>query len=199
MNRVTIGFQLKNLNLEFLSDFSGNWQFSVYETSIGNINNSITAFCAKTSGKTSLRKDWLAVTDAINNGYLTNVDSDFEHWNSYLLFIVDEKILKSDGLQFEIENDKFYMRKIVEYNIQNNIDGHQIINILNRKILSADINFQVSEYPDQKINIDSPAKPELIYQSLIDKKIPVDTTISAKGKRHDWLANELNRIKNHED
>lgn len=197
---MKISFQSKKINLEFLSEFSKNWKINVYEIPMGVEGDFITAFCARTSRKDTLKNDWLAVTDSINNGYLTGVDSDFEHWNSYLLFIVDEEILKSDGLEFEIENDKFYMRKIVEHNVQSSINEEKIIRLLNHKILSTEI-----EYPPISGSCQGPSeylltKPVLIYQdSLIDKKISVGMADAAKEQREQWLVNELNRVERNEN
>jgi hypothetical protein len=197
---MTKGFQLKTLDLNFLTEYSEFWQFSVYEIHMGDKGDCITAFCANTTNKDTLERDWQEVTDCINNEYLTGVDSDFEHWNSYLLFIVDEKIIKSDGLLFQIENDKFYMRKIVEHNVQGDISEDQIITMLDRKILSAGISYPVIAQPDQVSNNRMLAKPELIYQeSLIAIEMLVDMTNAAKTQRQKWLVNELERVKKNED
>ena len=197
---MKISFQSKKINLEFLSEFSKNWKINVYEISMGMEDDYITAFCARTSSKDTLQSDWLALTDSINNGYLTGVDSDFLHWNSYLLFIVDEEILKSDGFEFEIENDKFYMRKIVEHNVQSSINEEEIIRLLNRKILSTEIEYPPISETSLKPCENLLTKPVLIYQdSLIDKKFSVGMTDAAKEQREQWLVNELNRVEINEN
>ncbi|GEA21724.1 ABC-three component system middle component 1 [Vibrio harveyi] len=99
-------------------------------------NADINAFCVFVKESKELSKHWKSISDEINYDYLHNYKpSEFERWNNYLVYVCGEDIETS--LKYEIENDKFYMRKIAisASEIQCNTVQDYVIGILNKKLL----------------------------------------------------------------
>ncbi|EJC7009017.1 hypothetical protein R1W14_004671 [Vibrio parahaemolyticus] len=72
----------------------------------------INAFCLVFEEESDLKEQWEDVADILNYEYLsTNETTEFERWNNYLIFIITGDL--SLETKYEIENDKFYMRKII--------------------------------------------------------------------------------------
>ncbi|AWK43898.1 hypothetical protein GPY51_21635 [Photorhabdus laumondii subsp. laumondii] len=71
----------------------------------------INAFCYVTPTTSILKERWREISDNLNYEYLSKYEpSEFERWNNYLVFICQDAI--PDNIKYEIENDKFYMRKV---------------------------------------------------------------------------------------
>ncbi len=62
--------------------------------------------------ESDLKEQWEDIADVLNYEYLsTNETTEFERWNNYLIFVITSEV--SLETKYEIENDKFYMRKLV--------------------------------------------------------------------------------------
>lgn|GEM_PF-6921293 len=189
-------FKTKNLDIGFLSEFSGDWAFTVFEV-LADSSNAITVFSCQTQKAEILERDWLEVTDYINSDYLAEVESEFERWNSYLLFTCTEKAPKS--LQYEIENNKFSMRKIVEHYLDPVLGTPVLIKLLNRKILSAGINYH--ELVENTVSRPPISAPKLSDHSLSLSKRNIASGLDTEAKeaRSTWIDIELARNESDEN
>lgn len=129
-----------NFNTKSFFDIDGV-EFILYTAEIYK-KEKINVFCCLSESEFVLEKSWEEITDFINHDYLCKIASDFERWNSYLLFYNYEGV--SRELQYLIENDKFAIRKVVfNANLKSeNIDTieSKISTWLNQKILLSGIN-----------------------------------------------------------
>lgn len=98
--------------------------------------NRISCFVAKLKNSSALHKDWSNIVSLIAAEYQSRLENEFSVWNIYLAFICTEII--DMNLKYEIENDKFSMRKIVADGIQlDNIN--EITKYFNNEILGKDL------------------------------------------------------------
>ena len=171
-------------------------QYKVYETSIHEHSN-ITVFCYLSATVQTIFEYWKKIPDYINHDYLTNNISDFECWNSYLLFICDEAIPKS--LKYEIENDKFAIRKFIIQTPVDWDDAHYekpLINLLNNKLLLAHVE------PNKNITPTHPTLPQLSLwgQGIIDEEVPSEPRVHAStAKRQLWIEQAVEKAMNEDD
>lgn len=196
MIKMDMQFKTKMLDIGFLDEFSAGWEFAVCEV-LADSSNPITVFSCQTQNIAILERDWLEITDYINSDYLADVESEFERWNSYLLFTCTEKVPKS--LQYDIENDKFSMRKIVEHCPGSILGKPELIKLLNRKILSTDINYQ--ELISNTATSNSISVPDLsdLSLSLSKEKITSGFDKKAKEARSKWIEAEFVRSESYEN
>jgi len=189
-------FKTKNLDIGFLDEFLDNWTLTVFEV-LTDRSNPITVFSCQTQEVAILERDWLEITDYINSDYLAEVKNEFERWNSYVLFASTEKVPKS--LQYDIENDKFSMRKIVAHSPESILDKSGLIKLLNRKILSTDINYQ--KLVSNTATSNSISVPDLsdLSISLSKEKITSGADKEAKEARSKWIESELARCESYEN
>jgi hypothetical protein len=168
------------------SDEYKDWNFSIF-TSKTSTGNSITAYCCVTDKAERFEKDWNSINSFIAAKYVSTLDGEYERWNSYLLFICEEKMSKS--LQYEIENNKFSMRKIVVNNQRTSPDKSAVINILNDKILSENIDFKTAitvAYKKKNCELITPAYTEL-GKEFLALSIPSDAKSESTKSRDEWL------------
>lgn len=186
---MELTFEKNDIDLSFLPTHEGitNSSYVIFF----NEASRLTVFCCTVSGDPLLRENWRKVSDCISHDYLTAVDSDFEYWNSYLVFICSVEV--PIALKYEIENDKLYMRKLVEKKPISWDDAtpeKAIIEILNRRLLLSHID--LSGYKNE----DTPVSPLLSKwgQSVVDKKVPSDPRreVSKKARRV-WIEAALTK------
>lgn len=171
-----------------------NWKFSCFKATIGNQSlQSITVFCCQTENLNLLKQEWKKINNVIAATYIVKNESSFERWNTYLLFICTDKDKVPQSTHYEIENNKFSMRKMVVQE-KTILNGEELENILNQKILSSGIELikEVSEMPES---------PQLfeVTERLLSADINTKNASTALEGRKAWLDSELKRISNNEN
>lgn len=78
---------------------------------------------------------WEDISNAIALYYQTKVNTDFERWNLYLFYLVEQKLEK--GLKYQIENDPISSRKIVVDGFNVNLDLNRMENIISSHITNS--------------------------------------------------------------
>lgn len=178
------------IDLNFLrSDFS-HWDFSCFKASVGLYSpQSITAFCCQAPSLSNLQHEWRDINSLISVEYLCLCEDIFARWNTYLLFVCAENIPKN--IQYEIENNKFSMRKIVAKDkIQSNfLNSDQLKNIINERIQSSNVQLiQMESIPVLELELSS------ITTRFLDANIIPDNSQLSRDNREKWLNQELERI-----
>ena len=146
------------------------------------------AFCCCMSTGKDLDEKWKSINSSVSAHSLDNKKSEFERWNSYLVFVCDEAVEKS--LKYEIENDKFAMRKLLIQKTSDwddNSPEKSLIELLNQRLLLSHIG--LSGYKAE----DAPVPPTLSKwgKSIVDKNIPFDRKGSSISARVDWIEESL--------
>jgi len=186
-------FVQRDIDLSSLESSFDAWRFSCLGVQADLRNqNLITVFCCQTKSLESMEQDWEGINSEITADYLLNSRSDFEHWNTYLLFVCTEKIPKNT--QYEIENNKFSMRKIVAKKQSHFLDIDELSHIASQKILSSSV--QLVE-----IKLNTELKPNLSETTirLLKSGIGLGQSQSDRDSRELWLSDELERLKTNED
>ncbi|MCY1284132.1 hypothetical protein D9M70_330260 [compost metagenome] len=167
---------------ETFQDFT----WGLYKAKIGE--SFISCFVFLIPNEKSLEQNWKFISTRIAALYQTKLTDDYSAWNIYLLFQCETAINRP--LQYEIENDKFSMRKIVNCNAPSISHGSAIA-LLNNEILGASLESRLSS---NLPNIDDRVHSEL--QQLFDEfgAIPEDNKIESKNKREELLRFLLERI-----
>lgn len=94
----------------------------------------ISCFVCLVSDELELLSSWKKIVGVIAYDYQANFERKFEAWNIYLVFVCSGPVSKKN--KYEIENDKFSMRKMI---VENAIPGFDIESYLNNEILGADL------------------------------------------------------------
>ncbi|TBU98896.1 hypothetical protein DNJ95_06500 [Stutzerimonas kirkiae] len=80
---------------------------------------------------------WGQIASIIAYEFQAKLDNKLEAWNIYLVFIVSDPVSKS--IKYQIENDKFSMRKLVVGDVRADFS---IEDFLNNELLGADLNIK---------------------------------------------------------
>lgn len=117
--------------VEFLSGQFSQARFSMFRSAPEDY---ITCFVCRLPDESELVSIWRSVSSVIAMDYQAELKSKLDAWNIYLVFVVDGAITKN--LKYEIENDKFSMRKLV---VEDFTGGLSVIDYLNNEVLGHDL------------------------------------------------------------
>jgi hypothetical protein len=135
---------------------------------------------------------WSRINSLVASEYQTKLDDDFSSWNIYLAFFTDKKI--SNALKYTIENDTFFVRKIVFDNQLVELKEEKIAGYFNDHILGKDI--LVDSVSMKKVLIDPEYSP--ITQSLLRANIHLGPAKKDKELREAWLDKAILEVGSYE-
>lgn len=118
---------------------------------------------------------WKKVSSVIAYEYQAELENKFDAWNIYLAFVTPSAIAKTT--KYEIENDKFSMRKFVVSDVDYTFDPGIY---LNNEILGADLKLSpVFSYRPQKDEEELSELHKQLNQLLPEKK--ANPTLSSEN------------------
>lgn len=168
-----------------LSDLVSDYDIRKFVLSC-NITTSakVNAFCLVFEKESDLKEQWEEISDVLNYEYLsTSETSEFERWNNYLIFVVTSEV--SLETKYEIENDKFYMRKLV---IELSTESEKMLKektiaFLNNRLLLRDFDLSNNSSNNEKW------KESLgeYSKSITSENITFGRDKISKGARVDWI------------
>lgn len=118
-------------SIGFLSKQFPRASFSLYRS---EPEDYISCFVCWLKDEADLLFLWKKVASVIAYDYQSELDNKFDAWNIYLAFVTPSSIAKTT--KYEIENDKFSMRKLVVSEAKSTFDPETY---LNNEILGADL------------------------------------------------------------
>lgn len=130
-----------NLAFEITSEKVAN-DFDLQSLKIVKVNwisSFYTIFC-EFKNESHLNKYWENFISIIALEMSNYLIEDFEKWNVYLFFINPEKV--SNTLQYKIENDTFFCRKIIPHPFKSIQKNEDVIDLLNKYVLYSDIELE---------------------------------------------------------
>jgi len=179
------------ININFLKDSFPELEFNLYKAKI-NEHSFFSVISCCIDNEEILDLFWERINNLIGAEYLPTLN-DFSSWNMYLALLSPHKI--GNALKYTIENDTFFMRKIIFDNQIEHLKNEHISNLLNDYILGDDI--QADPLSSQVVL--SEPKYSLVTQKLLTAKLSLDRTKSDKELRNAWLDNAILEVDNHED
>ncbi len=180
-----ITFKKTDANLQIVEAFK-NFSWQLYTA---DINESlISSFAVTIQDEESLEKSWKYIATRIAALYQSQLKDDYSAWNIYLLFNCNSKISRT--LQYEIENDKFSMRKIINYTASEPTTL-ETIKMINNEILG----LSLESCLQKKTSIAETRKPTELQNLFTEFGVlPTDNKLESKNKREDFLNFLLSRI-----
>lgn len=172
-------------SIEFLSKHFPRAVFSLYRS---EPEDYISCFVCWVKDEADLLFLWKKVASVIAYDYQSELENKFDAWNIYLAFITPSSIAKTT--KYEIENDKFSMRKLVVSEAKSNFDPEAH---LNNEILGADLKLShIFSYAPPTDDADLTQLHKKLNQLISDKRS--NTTLSSENVLHlaKWISdNEI--------
>lgn len=181
-------------DIEFLNSAFPEVEFSLYQAKVHkeDTNAFLSVFACWINNEEMLEQLWSRINSLIGAEYQVNLQDDFSSWNIYLVFFMPQKL--SNRLKYTIENETFFVRKLVVDGKLKQPDPLKIATYLNNHILGEDI------IPEQQP--DQATANELQYsamtQNLLTAKLALGRTAADKTSREVWLNNAILGIKDNE-
>ncbi|MFT6901964.1 MAG: hypothetical protein ACJAXS_002171 [Colwellia sp.] len=183
--------------LKFLSDAYSSIEFELYTSIVDpgvSTEKFMSAIVCKISHQKSLSLYWEEISSLISVEYQSKLNEEYSRWNIYLLFLADCSI--ENQLKYKVENDTFFVRKLVIDNVSQVIGERSVDTYLNCLILGDDLISNSSESKYNEVVIEN--QYSLTTQRLISEEFPLTSSEKDKKQRIKWLKNELSRIEDNE-
>jgi hypothetical protein len=121
-------------DIDFLSKQYEGIDFTLLDSN--NEETLISCFICKIDNVSNLEKNWEKIASMIAVSYQSELKNEFAAWNIYLSFVSDFKV--PIKLKYEIENDTYFMRKMIvdDTSISSQSD---LIEYFNNEILGYDL------------------------------------------------------------
>ena len=151
-----------NYDLSFLSEEFPDFTFQLFRS---NPASYINCFVCNVKDESKLLSQWRDVTGVIAGDFQSKLENEFEIWNIYLIFCTSFNI--SNITKYEIENNRFSMRKLVtsqclwEY-------GYDIKKFINNEILCSDLELSNSFSYSDNNNFISDLHNEILSMCEVD-------------------------------
>jgi hypothetical protein len=178
--------------IDFLVTAFPEVEFSLYRAIVSD-NSFISAFSCLINNEEVLEKLWSRINNLIGAEYQTRLDDKFSSWNIYLTFFIPKKI--NNSLKYTIENNTFFVRKMIFDNHFTPLDGDRIGTYLNNHILGKDI--KVEKNPIlESINVPLYTS---ITKNLLNAKLSLGKTADEKKLRDEWLDKAILKVDDDEN
>ena len=116
-----------------------------------------------------LNDSWKKLNSLLSEYAEDFIDNSFERWNIYILYTVTNTVSKE--LNYKIENNTFFARKIIEDNYSQELNDENIKNLISKHITLTDIKQIPNPKSSEEYSSDSKIYSELIeLTSLTDIK-----------------------------
>lgn len=177
--------------VDFLSVAFPEADFSLHQAVVaGNIFMSV--FSCRIDSEEVLECLWSRINNLIGTEYQTKLDDEYSSWNIYLVFFTSQKI--SNALKYTIENDTFFVRKIVFDNQLSELKEEHLAGYFNDHILGKDILVESSSM----LEVLSEPEYSSITQSLLRANISLGRTKKDKELRAGWLDKAILEVDSYE-
>jgi hypothetical protein len=172
---------------EFLTAAFPEVEFNLYKVKVKE-NSFFSAFSCWVDSEEVLAQLWSRISDLIGTEYQTKLETEFSSWNIYLAFFVPNQI--SNALKYNIENDTFFVRKIVFNRELSHLEKHSIPKCLSDHILGKDINLEARSIQE----VTNTPKYSSTTQSLLTSKLPLGKAVHEIELREAWLEQTILEI-----
>jgi hypothetical protein len=147
-----------------------------------NIDNILSVLIKMNSQ--NLQSSWKDINNILSEYLEKYLENSFTRWNVYILFVIEDCVSKE--LQYKIENNTFFARKIVEDNYLDELNDQNIEKLISEHITFNDL--QISSAQAQQQVYSSGSK---IYQMLKDIDTINETQIEEILKSLEGSENEI--------
>lgn len=176
MQIFQIDFELES----FKNDFP-NYEIKLFRSSLFDYIN---CFICYISDEKKLLDDWEKIVGLIAGNFQAELENELEIWNIYLIFCTESEVNAS--LIYEIENNKFAMRKLVTC-MENWNTNYNIEDYIKEEIFCTDL--ELTNKSEGLVSIDT------VYISKLHEKIMFMTESENSEKlNHEFYLKQIESL-----
>jgi hypothetical protein len=175
-------------DIEFLRLAFPKVEFNLYRAIVGE-NSFLSVFTCWVENEELLEQFWSRINCLIGTEYQTKLQNEFSSWNIYLAFFIPAEV--SNALKYNIENETFFMRKVVFDSKEKALDKVNISTYLNNHILGKDI--RIEQRSNQEAD-DDESSYSFVTQKLLADKLPMSKARDDKEFRERWLNKVISEV-----
>lgn len=86
----------------------------------------VALFITHPLGHEQLMEEWEAIRNEVANCQ-SGVEDEFERWNHYLFYLVEDEVMRDTNLKYKIEHDTISSRKILVSRAEYQEDGFEAV------------------------------------------------------------------------
>jgi hypothetical protein len=123
---------------EILQELAGKYSNCIFNYRLVNLSVDISVFFVLTESSVLEENDlWQEISKEIALKYQSKLESVYEKWNLYIIYVTGDKITKD--LKNKIENNKFSSRKIVEDGFSRMFNDEEANRLIIKHITNTDL------------------------------------------------------------
>lgn len=170
---------------EILQELSNKYTNCTFNFQLVELNVNISVFFVLTNSSVLEENNlWQKISEEVALKYQSKLDSIYEKWNLYIIYVTNDKTSKE--LKNKIENDKFSSRKIVEDNFYQVLGESESAELIIKHITNSDLKEIVDTTKEINISKYVPINSDL--WKLLDTE---DKVIGDK-EAQEFIVKELN-------
>ncbi|MDO6545207.1 ABC-three component system middle component 1 [Photobacterium sanguinicancri] len=150
---------------ELSDELKGRYLLQDFKTIMLEDFGGVFVFFCGFSSVESMDELWEGINSFLAVHLAKHFESDFQRWNVYIFMTSNKKI--PPALQYKIENDTFFSRKIVLKNNQTLFNDENISEMINGYILNSDIDIGLAQ---GEVNLEYSSE-SLVYDILTKENI----------------------------
>ncbi len=177
-----------NYDLSFLSQEFPDFTFQLFQSHPATYIN---CFVCNVTDESKLLSQWRDVTGVIAGDFQSRLEDEFSVWNIYLIFCTSFEV--SNITKYEIENNRFSMRKLVTSQCLWE-HGCDIEKFINNEILCSDLELSNNFYYSSNNDFKSDLHTEILSICELD-----DTDSESYEKRLEQISYLQKWIIKHEN
>ena len=171
---------------EILQQLSNKYTNCTFNFKLVELNVNISVFFVLTNSSVLEESNlWQKISEEVALKYQPKLDSIYEKWNLYIIYVTHDKTSKE--LKNKIENDKFSSRKIVEDNFYQEFGESECAELIIKHITNSDLKEIVDTTTEVNISKYIPLNTDL--WKLLDTE---DKVIGDK-EAQECIVKELNK------
>ena len=171
---------------EILQELSNKYTNSTFDFHLVELNVSISVFFVLANSSVLEENNlWQKISEEIALKYQPKLESVYEKWNLYIIYVTNDKTSKE--LKNKIENDKFSSRKIVEDNFSQKFNEQEANKLIIIHITNSDLKEIVDKTSEVNITKYIPVNPNLW------KLLDTDDKVIGDKEAQEFIVKELNK------
>jgi len=164
---------------EILQELSNKYTNCTFNFQLVELNVNISVFFVLTNSSVLEENNlWQKISEEVALKYQPKLDSIYEKWNLYIIYVTNDKTSKE--LKNKIENDKFSSRKIVEDLYDYEFGNEEANDLIVKHITNTDLNEILSQTQDKIREEYNPINSELWSLIHNDVSFGRDTDLQKK-------------------
>lgn len=176
--------KLTKLLIKDLHEIMSTYKVNEYRVEKVNLGGEFVISFLLFNSMNELERNWQKLSGIFSEYLEEYMIDDFSRWNFYIIYLCKESVVKE--LQYKIENNAFFARKIVEGNYSSDFTNENIEKLISEHIVFNNLKINSTQQAQEMYSSESE-----IYQKFKDEDTIDQTQVKEMLKSLEGIENEI--------